>query len=439
MVLESTAPMNIGDIQYTVVCVVRGSRRWSKPQVITFNLGSQLQSSVQGILGPVGISDVAADLLDFSSAIFQIERLLRRRGINRPEHFDLKIKLRKPEIWNASAIEITQNILHLLGNATWELSVYPGLDSATNTNSLVSDFPIEQVALFSGGMDSSCGIATLCPEASQTQLVSFYSTHQKEVQAQIASQLGFRPPTQWRLHWTGDARPGGTFYFRSFFFLSLAAVVANSWNIRKIYQFENGVLASAIPPDSTWMMTKHAHPELHRLSANLFAGLFGDTWQIVNPFLPLTKRGCVQVASRVLSTDTVYRLMQVTETCWYHWSNRIPGGEKKPGRPCGICVPCIIRRTAIPEGNYEYDLVNDEQLRNLRTHNLAFQSYFNFARHILKTNDEYEFYNIIPSSFEFIDNNSALALEQLYRLFRTFAEEFVTAYKLESIINGGST
>ncbi len=422
----------------SVNCIVHGFQQWAKPKSIRFDIGKNLWFSTDGLMGPSGISTTAADLLDLASTVFQIERLIYGRGrINRPVHFELSMKLRKPSAWSAKAIQTVESILYFLGNATWEIKLYPGLDAKPPECTRDKDHRVKQIVLFSGGMDSTCGAITLSHELKQTQLVSFYSTHQKQVQVDIASELGFRSPTQWRLHWNRNVRPGGTFYYRSFLFLSIAAAVATSWDVQKIYQFENGILATAVPPGPSWMMTKHAHPKLHYLAEELFSELFGKEWYISNPFLLCTKRDCYEKAVKVLGARKTNSLLDRTETCWFQWSNRIPGGKKKPGHPCGVCVPCLIRRTARPQGNYEFDLVGDTKFRGDENHGFAFQSYFEFCNRILNARDEYGFYRMFSDSFELVEGFSTVTLQQLYHLFQTFAKEFMSTYHLKRVRDDG--
>lgn len=134
---------------------------------------------------------------------------------------------------------------------------------------------IDQVVLFSGGMDSTCGLASICEDAPQTRLVSFY-TQQKALQRKIASDIKFNAPIQWRMNWKGKPGRGRSFHYRSFLFLCLVAAVAESWGIKSISQFENGILALAIPPSPSWAITKHAHPLLHVKVSRLFSALFGE-------------------------------------------------------------------------------------------------------------------------------------------------------------------
>lgn len=416
--------------QKSIECRIKGFRSRYEYDPISFNTGSDLSLMLEGETGPRGISPLSADLLDFASAVYQIERQLRRKRTSPPEHFVLRMRLREPQAWNDNAIAAAQDALYLLGDATWELDFRPGLRTSIPKHQRANGNMPEQVALFSGGMDSTCGLTTIRTEAAKTQLVSFY-TRQKTLQKSIASELGYERLNQWRMKWRKGAGPGHAFFYRSFLFLSLGAAIAESWGARRMLQFENGVLATAIPPGTAWLMTKHAHPLLHKHAGRLFSALYGGDWSISNPFLPLTKRACVTQAIKSIGKSKGMRLLSETETCWFLWSHRVIGGPKKPGVPCGICIPCIVRRTTGIDEKYAYDLLR-RKVRNNERQGANFRSYYIFLQHVLKSRrSPADFYAMLPTSGrELIAPGMPLSLEDLHRLFLTFGKEFMNVFKL---------
>jgi 7-cyano-7-deazaguanine synthase in queuosine biosynthesis len=409
----------------SVECYVEGLRLTYKYKPVTFNLGSDLSMVLDGETGPRGISPTAADLIDLAAAVFVIERQIRRQNTSPPQHLTLRMQLRNSSAWTDEAVKATTEILRLLGNATWELDLRGGLRTSIPKHEPGSGKGIKQVVLFSGGIDSTCGLATLQDQISITQLVSFY-TRQKSLQKVIANDLGFTRLNQWTRKWSGEPGPGHSFYYRSFLFLALGAAIAESWTAKRVVQFENGVLATSIPPSPAWLMTRHAHPRLHKLAGTLFSRLFGGRWKVHNPFLTMTKRGCVQAAVAALGKRKFKDVLNKTETCWYHWSNRVRGGKKKPGIACGICIPCIVRRTAIPEGAFYFDLKKD-RVRNQVKQGENFRSYYLFLENVLKTGRSAgRFYALLPAAGrELVDEGSSLSLEQLHELFLAFGREFM--------------
>ncbi len=412
-----------------VRCIVQGLRSAFPEQHIEFRSGTDLQLVPQSGLGPKGISDSAADLLDFAAAVYQIERQLSgRQRTNPPDSFQLRMPVRNPQAWTEQARATASALLNLLGNATWELAFEGGkLPPVPLQDSDPSK--VRQVMLFSGGLDSACGAVYLAKQAGSTRPISFY-TRQKKTQQEIAAELGFPELSQWRMDWQKRAGRGHSFFYRSLLFLSLAAVSAESWGTRTIFHFENGILAGAIPPAPSWSMTKHAHPRLTALAAELFSQLLGGDWKIINPFLMLTKRECVEGAVATAGKDVI-PVFEKTETCWYQWSNRVPGGTKRPGVSCGICIPCLLRRTALPEAKFSFDLRRDT-IRNHAQLGVAFRSYFVFLRRVLDAGGSpASFYSALPAAGRsLVASTPELTLDSLQRLFSAFAEEFMITYDL---------
>jgi hypothetical protein len=281
-------------------------------------------------------------------------------------------------------------------------------------------------------MDSICGAMTMNSkeEKDKTALVSFY-TKQKSLQKGLADELGFINHIQWGKKWRLRTGRGKSFYYRSFLFLSLAAIVAESWEVKKIIQFENGILASAIPPSPAWRMTRHAHPLVHLEMAKLFHELFGGNWSVTNPFLLKTKRECYLAAVKSIGQELADKAIKRTETCWFLYSNRTTAGEKKPSVPCGVCIPCIVRRTAFSKDKQTWDLTKDTN-KNDDKIGIYFRSYYGFVEQILGTkNSPYEFYRILPSvGRQLIGVTPEMTLINLHALFYKFAEEFMDTYQV---------
>lgn len=410
-------------------CRVRGFRSAFPDREIIFRSGRDLQLLPQSELGPRGISNSAADLLDFAAAIYQIERQLPgRQRTNPPDAFQFRMPLRNPSSWTNEVRSVASNLLNLLGNATWDLELEVGkLPQISFHKAAKRD--IHQVMLFSGGLDSACGAVSLRGQLDVTRPVSYY-TRQKRAQQKLAADLGFTELTQWRMDWRRKAGRGHSFFYRSFLFLTLAAVSAASWGVRTIYQFENGILASAVPPVSSWSMTKHAHPRLTALAIDLFSRLLGGTWKIINPFLLLTKRECVKLAVTAGGKGIV-PVLENTESCWYQWSNRVPGGTKRPGVSCGICIPCVVRRTALPTAVFQFDLRRDS-VRNDAKLGVAFRSYFALLQRVLEARKSpASFYAALPvAGRNLVNATPELTIENLQGLFTRFAHEFIRTYGL---------
>jgi len=325
----------------------------------TVKFADQLQLILSGCFGRRGLSAAAKDLLTVALSVHSIERSLTiYSGTNRPVAFDVRLELEEPERWTTVAVQHLSELLQFQGDATWQWTFLP-TKRATSVDSRavqIVDREIDQAVLFSGGLDSTSGIATLCSNANRIQLVSHYSK-QKSDQNAIAEKLGYLPPIQARIVRKELGSRGRAFLYRSFYFLCLGGAAAASYDIKSILQFENGMLAAAIPPAPTYFMTRHAHPIIHRHAEMIFSEIFGGTWTISNPFLSMTKKDAVAAMRKAVGKKLFDQLIPLTETCWYKNSNQFRGNHAKAnGKPCGVCIPCIVRRTAMGISEGEFDL-----------------------------------------------------------------------------------
>jgi 7-cyano-7-deazaguanine synthase in queuosine biosynthesis len=409
-----------------VTATLYGIREALPPRKIEFSPGRDF--ALRGSVGPRGLSDAAADLLDVAASVYWIERSLPgHRSSNTPKRFEVTFRLREPERWTKGTISALSTALESLGNAEWDISIAGTRKLPGPVIESIKRKGVKAVAMLSGGLDSTCGAARLQPEHNGVQLVSYY-TKQRVVQQNIANLLGHESPAQFWLQKNVTPGRGRAFFYRSLFFTSIAAVIADSFESRTIIQHENGVLASAVPPSPAWRMTRHAHPVTHRALERVFGGVLGGRWRIENPFFQLTKREALVEAERVVGKPMMRSLLAYTDTCWYHWSNNIAGSRKPPGMACGVCVPCIVRRTALPNDRFHLDLSLD-RIRNHETKGRAFRSYAGFAGDLLATKGRDALvYRALPAEAHELIRLGFMSLSDLARLFRTFAAEFTRSF-----------
>jgi 7-cyano-7-deazaguanine synthase in queuosine biosynthesis len=352
-----------------LTCTVHGVRRSLPPRTAEFDFGAKPVWALHGPLGPRGLSARGGDLIDLAGALYRVESQIKRRATDPPVEWELVAPVRDPVFWTEVGGPMLASCLAFLSRAWWTFTftarpdavdfARPEVDkrAAPNGQEMLPGFevafarpevdqrPVDQITLFSGGMDSLCGAGSDERPHTSIQLVSFYHG-QASLQGKLAAALGYRPPTQWRL--TGQRGRKGMNLIRSFMFLSLGAAVAESYGARRIVQYENGVLATAVPQSGNFIPTRHAHPETHRRIARLLDAVFGGSFTIDNPFLPKTKREVGEALAAALGAEPAEDLLRETETCWYQFQPKVGGLEKKNGQPCGVCTPCIVRRTARP-------------------------------------------------------------------------------------------
>jgi 7-cyano-7-deazaguanine synthase in queuosine biosynthesis len=406
---------------------------------------SQLHWYGEGALGPAGFSARARDLLEIARLVWEIEKHIPKRlSSDRVRAIELKLALREPGAWNSDALALLTEMLRLLGNVQWKLEFKRRPKTkATSLDRLVDSWKegnstsvlSNEVALFSGGLDSTCGLAWLSERNMKPVLVSFYG--HKEKQRELVRKFGLDSHLQIACKWSGErARFGGQFQYRSLLFLSLAGALANSFGATRIYQFENGPLAAALPPSPMYRMTRHAHPRLHAAAGSLFEQLFGHPMSVENPFLPLTKREAVEVLVKYCNgTKSLRDILTKTETCWNLNSRSVLGGlEKAAGLPCGFCIPCLVRRTAIPKGDpvpHRIDFSNrsDKAFSNpvARVH---VDAYLSWSRKMASRDyspEQFEF-DLPRVAREALAYAPSLSSKQLYELYLRFAREIVDTF-----------
>ena len=414
------------------ICRAHGRIAGFGDQLTKVNLGGLGWLGTDGPIGPRPISARAADLLDTAAVVYRIERRLPRRGPSNPNvRYELTLPVRDPITWKGRPKDLLQELLGFLGSTVWEVNVVKG-SQRTNEFSKVrpSEQIVRRVALLSGGLDSACGAGGGMVSPSDTQLCSFY-TRQKSLQQNIAADLSFPSPTQWQQH--GTAGPGRSFYYRSFLFLTLGAATAQTWGAHEVVQFENGILASAVPPVPSLAMTRHAHPKLHQLFVKLLESVFEGKWHITNPLWHMTKREAVQALERKIGTKPAAKITAATQSCWNLSSPHVFGvrnlgqDTKHANEQCGVCVPCIVRRTALPYERFAFDL-RKNAVRNHPKLGAHFLEYLELLSAVRAAKTTADLRTILPAEALEVIDDGWIDLTALERLFRQFAKEFFESF-----------
>jgi 7-cyano-7-deazaguanine synthase in queuosine biosynthesis len=393
------------------------------------------QLKAEEAIGPNGLDSVALDLIDIGELVYLIERNLPgSQHTNRVSKISLKLGLRYPAAWTVKAVKALQEVLLFMGGANWHFEFSEDKTLDAPPLNMKEDNSIKRVALFSGGLDSLCGAATLCGK-DDVRLVSFY-TRQKSLQKRLAKGLDMKPPIQWGCKLEGFSGRGRNFFYRSFMFLCLAAATARSYGANRILQFENGILASGIAPSPSGRTTKHSHHCLHRLCESIFTEVLGGEWIIENPFKNKTKREAYYEMESELGKKKAKNLAKQTETCWYLYAGlkRKEGKKeikKKNGVPCGFCVPCLIRQTALPQKAWRN--LQSDSVRNHPRHGRFFREYYGMLHRIqeVRNGSRGEFYRAMGTFLQdAVKPRGGYSIDELRELFLRFADEFMSTYRL---------
>ncbi len=401
-----------------------------KPRKISLFESGLPQLEIDNNVGPNGLSRAARDLVEISTLIYLLERNLPgNQQMNRVSKIDVRFGLRQPAIWTTNALQALQDVLFFMGGATWNFDFFLDRNLRDLPQPKTGKSSVQRVSLFSGGLDSLCGAATLRHEP-DVRLVSYY-TKQKTLQRRLAQGLDMPTPIQWGWKTRPPTGHGRSFRFRSFMYLCLAAAIAESYGANQILQFENGILASGIGPSLSYQTTKHAHYRVHRSCEFIFSEILGGNWMIDNPFQHCTKREAYQALISELGQKEARRLANDTETCWnlYAGFKSKSGKQKKNGVPCGFCVPCLIRGTALPQKTW-LDLGGDAA-RNHPTRGRYFREYYGMLQRIQAVRDGTlgDFYTAMDTFLQdAVKPRGGYSLAELRDLFLRFSDEFMETY-----------
>lgn len=424
-------------------CEVRGVSRSLPLRTAECELDAAPLWAIQGPIGPHPLSSRALDLLDLAGAVYRVESRIKRRSKDPAIDWVITAPVREVAFWRETGAPLLASALGFLNRARWtweftERSAAPSLALPKAEQRTVAD-----VLLFSGGMDSLCGAGVHAAPRARVALVSFYHK-QAALQAELAKGLGYASPTQWRL--AGHRGKEGMNLVRSFMFLCLGAVVAETYGATALYQYENGVLGTAVPPAGNFIPTRHAHPETHRRMQALLGAVFDREIPIRNPFLGLTKREAGAKLIGAVGQERAEALLRRTETCWYAVQPRVGGVPKSPWQPCGACTPCVVRRTARPDEaaagawpdwkGYAFDLRASRWQDHPRL-GLSFRGYLELIDIVLTAPDDASLIReLAPEARALVGGVSGPSGAQVAQVLRRFAREFCETFGIQPHSSG---
>jgi 7-cyano-7-deazaguanine synthase in queuosine biosynthesis len=333
---------------------------WSSPaRNCQFAIGA-----LEAAAGPV--SAVVRDLLDVAAAVYLADLAVPR---GRNEEFvrslEIHMPVRCPDAWAAATDDLAR-LVYLLTGDNVVLTFHPR-DAEDSSRAAPPSFQPDSVCLLSGGLDSLAGAVALLRTGRQPLFVSHRSGNPTSAWAQRNAAGSLRKISSGFAHVQVSLMPRpapGAMIFpppeerefsrraRSLVFLALGAAAAAGLGTAEVYLCENGVLTAALPfaPSRTGALsTRSTHPAVLDLFNSVCRRL-GLTAPVLNPFLYRTKADILRDILRPnLSIDDI----QATVSCWM---------TGRRHRPCGGCVPCLVRRVSmlaagLPDEAAEIDLL----------------------------------------------------------------------------------
>lgn len=307
------------------------------------------------------VPEVVADLIEVATYIYSADRLCRRgadtmarMGSEWRRRFHFVIPVRRLDIWRRQ--DVVESLVEALeyltedsfsfafvpGSGSWGLEPYLGFDQPE-----AQAYPVDEVMLFSGGLDSLGGAVDALFRRSQSVALvthrssTFVAGRQNGLAAELSSRAAsgavFYAPIWVR---KGDQEPvEHTQRSRSFLFAALGGALACMFGKSRFFFYENGITSFNLPIAEHVVGSRASRTTHPRTLANiqrLLSLLLDRPMTIENPFLWKTK------AEVVDSITTASRdLIPVTISC--------AGVRDLPmkGTQCGVCSQCVERRFAL--------------------------------------------------------------------------------------------
>lgn len=341
---------------------VEGRFSLEEPLILSFvgkkrNLNNDIEVIQNALKSKV--DPVISDLYNIALIVYVWDLQISRTGL-RPRYFSVLMSVSNKEKWDAVKRHLEGTLRFLTGD-TFNFHFVQG-------KSVKRKFRFRKkskkcVSLFSGGLDSLAGVKWLMDRRIEPVLIShpgmgLISGTQKELIASLRNIIGKE------LEWhqiRAIARPGSnlaakeyTQFSRSFLYLTLGVIFALKLGIDREFVFENGILALNIPLTQSriYNNTRTVHPQFLAMYQELLNSLFGRHVTIENPFSIMTKGEVIKLLDSKGFRDLVKKAMSCPNVMRLRWK----GVAISKTRHCGVCFPCIVRRTAAHYANlWNYD------------------------------------------------------------------------------------
>jgi len=315
-----------------------------------------IRIALRGLARRMAWDDVSRDLVELAAGVLVTDRLVRRAGA-RPRTIHLSLAMRRPELFRAAESELREVLALLTGDRfSFGFRRARRREFVLGTESGSRDgLELDQVVLFSGGLDSACAAADLARRRGRVGYVTQYTKGIEAVEgllAEIYARVGASRPFE---HAGYFVQPWGPVVgqlhenarrSRSFLFLSLALATAGCTRAGEVLVCENGPLALNLPLGPEMVPTRHAHSQFLGAMERLAQTLFGRRLRVRNPYELKTKGEMAKVFRDHPG------LALRTISCWYQqWSGR--GSSYGKGH-CGHCLPCLVRLVSLTAAGIDF-------------------------------------------------------------------------------------
>jgi hypothetical protein len=331
------------------------------------------------------IPEAHLDLLEIASYVYAADSASGRGGATDAQmgarwrrKFRFIIPVRLPALWSTEIV--SSALVETLGFLSddeyafeFQPAYQPGatkeyFEFPTNRG---AEFSPDEVILFSGGLDSLAGtveelvangkIVALVSHRSATKIVGTQKFLVGQLQERFGADRVRHIPVWAKLD--GRLIRETTHRTRSFLFAALGAVTAQLFGRNRVCFFENGIVSLNLPLAAQVVgarATRTTHPQALAGFCRILSAIFGQPFEVDNPFAWMTKADIVGRISGNACGDLIRHSRSCTRV---HEMTRLHPH-------CGRCSQCIDRRFGIlaarqahedPKEAYKIDLFTGER------------------------------------------------------------------------------
>jgi hypothetical protein len=262
--------------------------------------------------------------------------------------------VRVPDAWrSAPVLDALVSVLSFLSEDTYEFEFVPlqddePLDGFIEYATTPYSGRIDEVVMFSGGLDSLAGAVTETVVGGRQVLLVNHRSNEKltprhqELVRGLERHASSCPPLHFpvRLNKAKELGREHTQRTRSFLFAALGTLFARMADLSRLRFYENGVVSLNLPLSPQVVgarASRTTHPCVLAGFGRLFSALFGCRFDVENPFLWDTKTDVV----RRIGDSGCGHLVALSTSCGHTWERTARHTH------CGVCSQCIDRRFAV--------------------------------------------------------------------------------------------